>query len=78
MQGLTVGRIVHVRLPHGIRPAIVTSVHDKDGGIIGAQIFNDPSDPPGDPINPKTGDVYRQLGYSKDDGLGTWFWPPRA
>ena len=83
MNGLAMGRIVHVRLPLGVRAAIVTSVLDKKKGTIRCHIFHDPTDMPGELINPDTGMEYA-LKLEYDEGkntpgkTGTWFWPPRA
>jgi hypothetical protein len=79
MNGLAMGRIVHVRLPLAERCAIVTSVLDKEKGTIRCHIFNDPTDAPGALINPTTGMEYAlKMEYSEKDEVGTWFWPPRA
>lgn len=80
MEGLAVGRIVHVRLPHATRPAIVTTVLDHEKGRIRAQIFADPGDPPGAVIDEKTGLEYAMgLDYSEEPSQSvSWCWPPRA
>lgn len=81
MQGLAIGRIVHVSCgKNKIRPAVVTSVADVEKGVISAHIFRDPKDAPGEPINESTG---QSIGYelAHDAELskpGTWRFPPRV
>lgn len=87
--GLAVGRIVHVcfKLPVGNcpvveRPAIVTEVKDKEQGVISAQVFKSPDDPPGEVFVTQPGRIARPLGteinYSPHREYlrpWTWHWP---
>lgn len=89
--GLGVGRIVHVcyKLPTPgnpvvERPAIVTSVKDKDAGVVSVHVFKDPSDPPGEVFAVDSGRMARVLGtevrYCPKDPPRpwTWHWPERV
>ena len=82
MQGLAIGRIVHVCLPTSerVRPAIITSVRDPEKGLIGCQIFADPLDPPGVPVDENTGlEFGTEVPFTTEPGNpGYWNWPPRV
>lgn len=71
----TVGRIVHVRIDHGVaskpdvwvHAAIVTAVND-DTTIVNLEVF-------GLPI----GHQFRFVaGVRQGSDVGQWFWPPRV
>ncbi len=72
----TVGRIVHVILNRGTRPAIVTGVN---GHQISATIFMQPGDGAFGFVANQERNTFPAEGlkYSEEQELITWRWPPK-
>lgn len=64
----SIGRIVHLRTPNGVAPAIITSVHEEDGpGIPGLGLY----------VFEEFG-AYGLVGVQQGEEFGQWFWPPKV
>ncbi len=73
----TVGRIIHVVIDQGTRPAIITEV-ERDG--VSATIFMKNEDKAGGFIATADGKntlVVENLQYSTGRELMTWYWPDK-
>lgn len=64
----TIGRIVHVKTPNGISPAIITHVHDEGDELSGVALH----------VFDAFGGSYAVMGVQAGEGQGQWFWPPKA
>lgn len=65
-KGLVIGRIVRVRSVGGDYPAIVTTVCDKEKGVVDLQVFFT-----------REIEAWQEIAYSEAKEIGCWHWPPR-